>query len=178
MKPKHWMTVAAIAFLTVSCATRTVESTAESPVAASPEAADNMANSSSPAPTSPEIAQATQTPEKSGTFVSGEHSTQGNVRLTNRDGQTWIELGEDFATSELGPDLVVILHRSDNVIGSTQPPAYPINEGDYVVIAPLQQFSGAQRYAIPDAINLADYRSVGIWCRKFNAMFGAATLNP
>jgi hypothetical protein len=76
----------------------------------------------------------------------------------------------------LGPDLVVILHRSEDVIGSTTPPAYPINEGDYVVLAPLQQFKGAQSYPIPDTINLADYRSVGIWCRKFNATFGAAAL--
>ncbi|MFM7425133.1 MAG: DM13 domain-containing protein [Elainella sp.] len=113
---------------------------------------------------------------KTGTLMSGEHPTQGTVRLVTENNQSWIELGPDFATSELGPDLVVILHRSADVLGSTQPPAYPINEGDYVVIAPLQAFNGAQRYAIPANVNLADYQSAGIWCRRFNAMFGSATL--
>lgn len=176
MKLKHWVTFVAIAFLTIGCASRNVEPTAESPVAPSAEATGNLANASS-SPASPEIAQSTQPAEKSGTFVAGEKPTQGSVRLTNRNGQTWLDLGEDFATSEMGPDLVVILHRSDNIIGSTQAPAHSINEGDYVVLAPLQKFKGAQSYAIPGNVNLADYRSAGIWCRKFNATFGAAVLN-
>jgi hypothetical protein len=113
---------------------------------------------------------------KVGSFVSGEHETKGNVRLVSEKGQTFIELDSNFKTSELGPDLVVILHRSRDVIGSTNPPAYPLKEGDYVVVAPLRQFSGIQRYLIPDSINLAEYKSVGIWCRKFNATFGAAVL--
>jgi hypothetical protein len=73
--------------------------------------------------------------------------------------------------------LVVILHRSDNVIGSTKPPSYSLKKGDYVVLGRLQKFSGAQSYAIPKNINLADYKSAVIWCRKFNATFGAAKLN-
>lgn len=118
----------------------------------------------------------TQQSVKFGTFVSGEHPTKGTVRLVHRDEKSTLEFERNFQTSELGPDLVVILHRSNNVIGSTQPPAYPIQEGEYVIIAPLQQFSGTQSYTIPDNINPADYQSVAIWCRKFNATFGAAVL--
>lgn len=114
---------------------------------------------------------------KSGTFVSGEHTTQGTVRITNKDGKSSLELDQSFKTSEMGPDLVVILHRSDNVINSTKPPSYPLKKGDYIVIAPLQKYSGAQAYSIPQNINLADYKSVAIWCRKFNATFGAANLS-
>ncbi len=111
-----------------------------------------------------------------GSFVSGEHPTQGNVRLKSEKEQTFIELGSDFKTSEMGPDLVVILHRSSDVIGSTKPPIYPLQEGDYVVIAPLGEFSGKQRYVVPEGINVGDYQSVAIWCRKFNATFGAAVV--
>ncbi|MEA5623774.1 DM13 domain-containing protein [Nostoc sp. UHCC 0251] len=114
---------------------------------------------------------------KSGSFVSGEHTTQGKVSITSKDGKSFLELEQSFKTSELGPDLVVILHRSDNVIGSTKPPAYPLKKGDYIIIAPLKKYSGAQMYAIPNNINLADYKSAAIWCRKFNATFGAAKLN-
>jgi hypothetical protein len=111
------------------------------------------------------------------TFVSGEHTTQGTVSISTKSGQSFLELDKSFKTSSSGPDLVVILHRSDNVIGSTKPPSYSLKKGDYVILGRLQKFSGAQSYTIPKNINLADYKSVVIWCRKFNATFGAAKLS-
>ena len=30
----------------------------------------------------------------------------------------------------------------------------------------------------PDDLNLADFKSAAIWCRQFNATFGAAALKP
>lgn len=113
----------------------------------------------------------------SGTFVSGEHETKGTARIINENGKRYLELGEDFTTFDMGPDLVVILHRSEDVIGSTEPPAYPLNEEDYIILAPLKEFSGTQRYEIPDDINPEDYASAAIWCRQFNATFGAARLS-
>lgn len=113
---------------------------------------------------------------KSGTFKSGEHPTQGKVRIVTQNGKTFLELDQGFKTSSAGPDLVVALHRSSNVLGSTTPPAYPLKKGEYVVLGPLQKFDGAQRYAIPANLNLANFQSAVIWCRQFNATFGAATL--
>lgn len=113
---------------------------------------------------------------RSGTFVDGEHPTKGTVQILEKDGKQVLELDESFKTSSSGPDLVVILHRLPDVIGSTKPPAYPIKEGDYVIIAPLKEYSGAQSYEIPDNIKLEDFPSAAIWCRKFNATFGAARL--
>ena len=129
-------------------------------------------------PSSPPLAFQTSkaTTLRSGSFVDGEHPTQGIARIIEQDNQRFLELDDSFATSTSGPDLVVILHRSGDVIGSTFPPAYPINEGDYVFLAPLERYTGAQTYLIPDDIPLADYQSAAIWCRKFNATFGAATL--
>lgn len=127
------------------------------------------------------LAQSAQSPNstaiKSGTFVSGEHTTQGKVRITTKNGKSFLELEKSFKTSESGPDLVVILHRSGNVINSTKPPSYPLKKGDYIVLAPLQKYSGAQTYSIPQNINLGDYKSAAIWCRKFNATFGAANFS-
>ncbi len=128
----------------------------------------------------PESKTATKAAElgviKSGNFVSGEHDTSGVARIINNSGQFVLELDETFQTSPMGPDLVVVLHQSEDVIGSTEPPAFPLREGDYIVLAELESFSGIQRYAIPAAVNLDDYRSAAIWCRRFNATFGAATL--
>lgn len=126
---------------------------------------------------STQLKQKEQTTVKEGTFVSGEHNTQGTARIVTRNGKSFVELGSDFKTSNLGPDLVVILHQSKNVINTTKPPAYPLKKGDYVILAPLQKFSGTQSYSIPSSVNLAKYQSAVIWCRKFNATFGAATLN-
>ncbi|NJL21536.1 MAG: DM13 domain-containing protein [Leptolyngbyaceae cyanobacterium SM1_3_5] len=132
---------------------------------------------SQPAAIAPPLAQAAPT-ELRGSFVDGEHPTRGMVQIVTQGGGRILELDEAFATSTSGPDLFVILHRLPDVIGSTTPPAYPIQEGDYVVLAPLRSYTGAQTYEIPDNINLDEFRSVAIWCRRFNATFGAATLEP
>lgn len=164
MKLKHLLTLSIAPLLIVGCTTK--ESANQPP--ASPVAQSVPTSTESPEAVKSDVV-------KSGTLVSGEHPTQGTVQIVTKNGKPVLELNEAFKTSEMGPDLVVILHRSDNVIGSTKPPSYPIQEQDYVVIAPLKKFSGAQSYQIPDNINLADYKSAAIWCRKFNATFGTAT---
>ncbi|MGB8701711.1 MAG: DM13 domain-containing protein [Thermosynechococcaceae cyanobacterium] len=133
-----------------------------------------------PAPSSgSQSAQSLPVPEAiaSGTFVKAEQPTQGTVRIVRKNGKPVLELDATFKTSEDGPDLFVILHRSANVLGETQPPAYALKEGDYAVLGPLAKFSGAQSYVIPDTIDPAAYKSAAIWCRKFNATFGVASLN-
>jgi hypothetical protein len=87
-----------------------------------------------------------------------------------------LELDEAFQTSSMGPDLVVVLHRAEDVLSTTEPPAYPLQEGNYIILAPLESFSGAQSYPIPENVNVDEYQSAAIWCRRFNATFGAATL--
>ncbi|QLE55736.1 DM13 domain-containing protein [Nostoc sp. TCL26-01] len=114
---------------------------------------------------------------KSGNFISGEHPTEGVVSLITKNGKSLLEFEQTFKTSASGPDLVIVLHRSDNVIASTKPPAYPLKKGDYIIIAPLKKYRGTQTYTLPNNINLAEYKSVAIWCRKFNATFGAANLS-
>ena len=112
---------------------------------------------------------------KSGSFQAGEHPTTGTVRLIRENGQHYLEFDNDFQ-SDRGPDLFVVLHRSNDVIGTTEAPTHSIAEGDYLTIAPLQSVRGTQRYVIPEAVDLSEYQSVAIWCRQFNATFGAASL--
>ncbi|MGL6133195.1 MAG: DM13 domain-containing protein [Prochlorococcaceae cyanobacterium] len=114
----------------------------------------------------------------SGSFVDGEHPTRGTARVKKQNNERWLELDSTFTTSASGPDLVVVLHRSADVIGSTAPPAFPLQEGDYIFLAPLRSYAGEQSYPISGDINLSDFKSAVIWCRRFNATFGAATLKP
>ena len=94
----------------------------------------------------------------------------------SQDGGQTLRFDERFSTSD-GPDLVVILHRSATILEDTTPPAYPLVEGDYVVLAPLAATNGAQEYVIPANVDPEDYQSVAVWCQAFNATFGAAVLN-
>lgn len=113
--------------------------------------------------------------EAMGEFVSGEHPTTGTATIVTEGEMRYVEFSDQFAT-DAGPDLFVILHKSPNVIETTAPPAHSIREEDYVLLAPLQSINGSQRYAIPTDLDLSQYASVVIWCRQFNATFGAASL--
>jgi len=105
-----------------------------------------------------------------GSFVTVEpdHPTGGTARIVSENGKRHLEFDSEFTTAQ-GPDVQVILHRSGSI---------PVNldEGDYVTLAALQQFGGTQRYAIPDNIDIGQFKSVGIWCREFNVTFGYAAL--
>lgn len=137
-------------------------------------AAEATAATSEPISENNAAPQAAST-SRTGTFASAEHETTGNVELISQDGQPTLVFDETFATSN-GPDLVVVLHRSADLIAESTPPAYPINEEDYVVIAPLTATNGRQEYVVPAEIDLTAFESVAVWCQQFNATFGAAPL--
>lgn len=103
----------------------------------------------------------------SGNFVGAAHPTQGKVSIVTENGQRYLEFNETFKTDS-GPDLFVLLHRQET------PESY--NNSDYVNLGDLEKVSGTQKYAIPDEVNLADWKSVVIWCRQFNVTFGYAPL--
>lgn len=106
----------------------------------------------------------------SGRFVTVEqnHPINGQVRIVRENGKLYLELSPQFSTIS-GPDLQIILHRDDKI-------PVKVSEKDYITLAKLKNFQGQQRYEIPEDINLDDFQSVGIWCRKFNVTFGAAAI--
>lgn len=106
---------------------------------------------------------------KSGKFMAGEHPTQGDARIVMENGRAYLELGSNFM-SDAGPDLHVVLHQSAQ-------PGLKLNWGEYVILGVLQNTSGAQRYAIPNNVDLSKSLSAAIWCHKFNATFGSASFN-
>lgn len=106
----------------------------------------------------------------SGAFVTVEqnHPTKGNARIVMENGKRYLEFDGAFTTAQ-GPDVKIILHRNQTI---------PVNvqEADYITIAELKKFDGAQRYELPANINPSQFKSVGIWCRQFNVTFGFAAL--
>jgi hypothetical protein len=79
---------------------------------------------------------------------------------------------EEFATTN-GPDLFVVLSRNAN------PDADGIGDkGSYVQLEALKGNTGSQNYTLPADLDPSGYKSVVIWCRAFNIVFGYATLEP
>ncbi|MBW4612594.1 MAG: DM13 domain-containing protein [Desmonostoc vinosum HA7617-LM4] len=154
MKLQHLAMIAIISIATIGCTTEVKSNSVETP-----------GESTTPVETPVATPAA-----KPGNFKNGEHPTTGTVSIVTEQGKRYLEFSESFKTDN-GPDLFVILHRSDT------PPIYGIKEKDYVSVAPLQKISGTQRYAIPDNVKVTDFRSVAVWCRKFNATFGYAPLS-
>lgn len=119
-----------------------------------------------------EIAQAQSVALSTGTFVAAEKPTMGTARIVSEVGHKYLELDSAFSTSDQGPDLHVLLETS------ARPPRSYTNLGSAVNLGKLSKYSGAQRYPIPDAINVSNFNSVVIWCRMANATFGYAPLQP
>jgi hypothetical protein len=107
-----------------------------------------------------------------GTFVAAEQPTAGSARIVVENGQRYLVLDGNFKTSNQGPDLHVVLDPAQ------QPPLHYQDKANMVNLGKLQKFAGEQRYAIPANIDLAKFKSVGIWCQMANATFGYAPLNP
>jgi Electron transfer DM13 len=104
----------------------------------------------------------------SGSFVQAEHPTQGMATIVQMGRHKYLKLDNSFK-SEDGPDLFVILHRQDS------PQQY--QKKDYISLGRLKKIDGVQMYQIPSGVNIADFKSVVIWCRQFNATFGFAPIS-
>jgi hypothetical protein len=98
----------------------------------------------------------------SGTFhgASG-HATSGTASIFRVDGQWVVSLGSDFSFDG-APDPHVALghdgYRADATLGK------------------LSSNHGAQLYAIPSNLDVADFNEVWIWCEKFSVPLGTAKL--
>lgn len=106
----------------------------------------------------------------SGQFVKAEKPTTGKARIVTENGHRYLELDNAFSTSDQGPDLHVLLDPM-----ATPNPQYA-NLGSVINLGKLRSYQGTQRYPIPDAVQLDNYKSVVIWCRMANATFGYAPL--
>ncbi|WP_350277044.1 DM13 domain-containing protein [Kribbella sp. HUAS MG21] len=131
-------------------------------------------------PTTTPTTTATATPKAtgpkvllSGTLITHEHTTSGKVAvLALPDGSRILRI-ENLDTSD-GPDLKVWLTDAKVVAGKAG--WHVFDDGSYHNLGDLKGNHGNQNYKIPDSVKLENFRSVSIWCDRFNVSFGAATL--
>jgi hypothetical protein len=122
-------------------------------------------NDVSDAPQQPPTARRTH----QGAFVDRSHPASGTA-LVLTDGKTTFLRFEEFETDN-GPDLYVYL--SANVDATS--PAGQLDD-DFVELGRLKGNIGPQNYEIPSGVDLAKYKTVVIWCRRFTTAFGASDL--
>ena len=134
---------------------------------------DEKVNEAAPSTATSETALAPVMPQSTGPaqpvqptqFRGIDHETTGSVLVLPGTVRF-----EDLDTSN-GPDLHVYL--------STTPHDGPRDafDDDYVELGRLKGNKGDQNYDVPPGTDVARYRSVVIWCKRFSVPFGAAPLS-
>ena len=106
----------------------------------------------------------------SGQFHSGAHETKGMATVFQlADGKKTLRL-TDFATSN-GPDVHVYLVASNDAKDDDT-----VKNAGFIDVGTLKGNIGDQNYELPAGVDLAKYRAVTIWCKRFSVNFGTAPL--
>lgn len=116
------------------------------------------------------VAQSQSGSMMSGAFMAGEKPTTGMAKIVNEGGHYYLELDDAFSTSDQGPDLHILLDSNEKPMQTYD------NLNGFLNLGKLQSYNGTQRYPIPDVVNPEEFKSVVIWCRMANAVFGYAPL--
>ena len=105
-----------------------------------------------------------------GSFHSNAHDTRGTATILSlSDGRRVLRL-TNFATSN-GPDVRVYLVAAPDVQDNAT-----VKTAGFVELGPMKGNIGDQNYDIPLTVDLANYRTVTIWCKRFSVNFGSAPL--
>ena len=99
----------------------------------------------------------------------GIHWANGSVSLVSDGSGLHVQLGGDF---ESGPAPDLYIYVADQKV---------VDEGTFwdsetVEISELDSGSGAQHYRLPESLTSQSHLEVVIWCKRFGAFIGAATL--
>ena len=106
----------------------------------------------------------------SGQFRTAAHETKGTATVFQLvDGKKALRL-TDFATSN-GPDVHVYLVAAADVKDNDT-----VTKAGFIDVGSLKGNIGDQNYDLPADIDLAKYRAVTIWCKRFGVNFGTAPL--
>lgn len=121
-----------------------------------------------PAPQDSVSAQALE----SGRFYSILHPTEGIATIYKMaDGSRILRL-TSFRTSN-GPDVHVYMVAADDAKDVAI-----VQKAGFVDLGVIKGNVGDQNYILGSDLDLATYRAVSIWCKRFSVNFGAAALKP
>ena len=117
------------------------------------------------------LANVSQTFLTSGFFHSVAHESQGNASIYQlADGKRILRF-TNFKTSN-GPDVHIYLVAAKDASDSET-----VKHVGFLELGSLKGNIGDQNYDIPANADLAKYRAVTIWCKRFSVNFGTAPLS-
>jgi len=109
-------------------------------------------------------------PLESGQFYSILHPTKGTATIFQMgDGSHVLRL-TSFSTSN-GPDVHVYMVAADDAKDVAT-----VQQAGFIDLGVLKGNIGDQNYTLGSDLDLAKYRAVSIWCKRFSVNFGAAAL--
>jgi|SRR5262249_24507400 len=109
---------------------------------------------------------------ESGRFYSILHPTEGTATIYQIGDKTRVIRFTNFSTSN-GPDVHVYMVAADDAKD-----AAAVENAGFVDLGVIKGNIGDQNYTLADDLDLAKYRAVSIWCKRFSVNFGAAPLRP
>jgi hypothetical protein len=105
-----------------------------------------------------------------GRFHSVAHETTGTATIHHLANGTKIVRLTEFETSN-GPDVRVYLVAAKEAADNET-----VTQAGFVDLGAMKGNKGNQNYEVPPAIDLSQYQSVTIWCRRFGVNFATAPL--
>jgi hypothetical protein len=131
-----------------------------------------------PQPTSPDQSAASNQSASSnqavetGTFYSILHPTEGTATIYRMADGTHVLRFTNFKTSN-GPDVHVYMVAADDAKDAAS-----VLRAGFIDLGVIKGNIGDQNYTLGPDVDLAKYRAVSVWCKRFSVNFGAAALKP
>jgi len=109
---------------------------------------------------------------ESGNFHSGTHPTEGSATIYRIENGGRVLRFTNFTTSN-GPDVHVYLVAAEDARDNAS-----VEHAAVVDLGLIKGNIGDQNYTLGSDLDLAKYRTVSVWCKRFSKNFGAAPLMP
>lgn len=107
---------------------------------------------------------------ESGTFHTGTHPTEGTATIYRMENGSRVLRFTNFRTSN-GPDVHIYMVASDDARDNAS-----VQNSAFVDLGLIKGNIGDQNYTLGSDLDLAKYRTVSVWCKRFSKNFGAAPL--
>ena len=102
------------------------------------------------------------------------HNSSGTIGIVSANDGKYVQIGSDFKSSP-GPDYHVYISLGGNIDDEQD-----FNLFKHFELGPLKSGKGASYYSIPEdvyaEVNHLSRFSVVIWCKRFGAYIGSATM--
>ena len=109
---------------------------------------------------------------ETGAFHSGTHPTEGTATIYHTENGSRILRFTNFKTSN-GPDVHIYMVAAQDARDSAS-----VQQAEFIDLGVIKGNVGDQNYTLGSDVDLAKYRTVSIWCKRFSKNFGAAPLTP